>query len=155
MGWPECRLPAEPGPLADAALARVNRSSALWQQYGFLCDVIVLDGDTARYCEEVPVDHVLDGGFGAGEQYVTVTLEYGAGHDAIDPFDVAAGRDWEADPAHEDRYLHPVVRAYAAGAPPRVLHLPEDVCNDWSGEASHRAPLVDFLAMAAAARQPG
>jgi hypothetical protein len=117
--------------------------------------VIVLDGDTARYCEEVPVDHVLDGGFGAGERYVTVTLEYGAGHDAIDPFDVAAGRDWEADPAHEDRYLHPVVRAYEAGAPPRVLHLPEDVCNDWSGKASHRAPLVDFLAMAAAARQPG
>jgi thioredoxin reductase len=153
MGWPERRLPAEPGPLADAALARVNRSSALWQQYGFLCDVIALDGDTARYCEEVPVDHVLDGGFGAGERFVTVTLEYGAGHDAIDPFDVAAGRDWEADPSHEDRYLHPVVRAYEASAPARVLHLPEDVCNDWSGDASHRAPLIDFLAGATTGRQ--
>ena len=119
VGWPERRLPAEPGPLADAALARVNRSSALWQQYGFLCDVIVLDDDTARYCEEVPVDHVLDGGFGAGERFVTVTLEYGAGHDAIDPFDVAAGREWEADPSHEDRYLHPVVRAYEAAPGPR------------------------------------
>jgi hypothetical protein len=154
VGWPERRLPADPGPLAGAALARVNRSSALWQQYGFLCDVIVMDDGTARYYEEVPVDHVLDGGFGAGERFVTVTLEYGAGHDAIDPFDVAVGRAWEADPSHEDRYLHPVVRAYDAGTPPRVLHLPEDVCNDWSGEASHRAPLVDFLAGATAGRQP-
>lgn len=150
--WPHQDLPSTPAALADAVLARANRSSALWQQYAFLCDLIEVGaaddaGGSVRYYEEVPVDHVLDGSFGAADRYFTVTLEYGAGHDTIDPFDVDVGREWEADPAHEeDRYLHPVIRYYEGGELISALHLPEDLCNDWSGEATHRAPLRDFLA---------
>jgi hypothetical protein len=51
--WPHRRLP--PGALADAVLARINRTSALSQQFGFLCDVVTPD---VRYYEEMPLDYV-------------------------------------------------------------------------------------------------
>jgi thioredoxin reductase len=145
--WPRRALLPEPAALADAVLARVNRTSALWQQYSFLCDILELtDQGAVRYYEEVPVDHVLDGGFGVGNRFYMVTLEYGAGHATIDPFDVEVGRAWEADPAHEPRYLHPVIRRYEKGEQLSALHLPEDVDNDWSGEDEYRAPLTAFFA---------
>jgi thioredoxin reductase len=167
--WPHRPVPAEPGALAAAVLDRVNRSSGLWQQYAFLCDLIELppaggDGDgggsygrggdgrgpgVARYQEEIPVDHVLDrspGGFGAPDRFLMVTLEYGAGHDTIDPFDVEVGRRWEEEHPHEDRYLHPVVRYFEGHRLVARLPLPEDLCNDWSGERSHQVPLRQFLA---------
>ena len=152
VGWPRRDLSLDPAALAELVLARVNSSSGLWQQYGFLCDLIEIEGEDsgechggARYYEEVPVDHVLDGSFGAGARFVTVTLEYGPGHDTIDPFDIEVGRAWEADPSHPDRYLHPVVRHYEHGELVAELHLPEDVCNDWSSDDRHRAPLVELL----------
>jgi thioredoxin reductase len=148
--WPHRRLPADPAVVADAVLHRLNHSSALWQQYSFLCDVVEVEADaaTVRYHEEVPVDHVLDGGFGAGDRFFTATPEYGAGHDSIDPFDIEVGRAWEADPTREDRYLHPVLRRYEGGRLVSVLHLPEDVCNLWDGETTHREPLRAFIAEA-------
>jgi thioredoxin reductase len=145
--WPHRVVPATPDAMTDAVLARINRSSALFQQYSFLCDLIVVDpeGGTARYYEELPVDYVHDSFFGAGSRFFTITLEYGEGHDAIDPFDVEVGRAWEADPAHDDRYLHPVIRHYEVWKPISVKRLPEDVCNDWSGDAEYRVPLCDFF----------
>jgi thioredoxin reductase len=146
LEWPYRVLPWEPAAVADEMLARINRSSGLWHQYGFLCDFVkVTEDGFARYYEEVPVDHALDGGFGAGARFLTMTLEYGVGHDAIDPFDVDVGRAWEADPSHEDRYLHPGIRYYRGGELVSVLLLPQDVCHDWSGEDTHRAPLLEFL----------
>jgi hypothetical protein len=145
--WPHRVIPADPAVMTSTVLARINRSSALFQQYAFLCDLIVLepDGLTARYYEELPVDYVQDSVFGADSRYFMVTLEYGDGHDAIDPFDVEAGRAWEADPDHDDRYLHPVARHYSLWKPISVRHLPEDMGNDWTGEADYRLPLCDFF----------
>ena len=135
--WPHRVVPADA--VADALLDRINRTSALFQQFGFLCDVVTPDG---RYYEEMPLDHV------PFADCLTVSLEYGAGHDAIDPFDVDAGRDWEADPAHEDRYLHPVIRHRRDHRTVAVCRLPEDICNDWTDEKLYRAPLRAFVAAA-------
>ena len=132
--WPH-RVLATDG-LADAVLTRINRTSALFQQFGFLCDVFTPDG---RYYEEMPLAYV------PLRDCFTVSLEYGAGHDAIDPFDVEAGRAWEADRTHDDRYLHPVVRRRANGEVVATLRLPEDICNDWTDEKVYRAPLRAFI----------
>jgi hypothetical protein len=122
--------------VADAVLARINRTSALFQQFGFLCDVITPDG---RYYEEMPLDYV------PFADCITVSLEYGAGHDAIDPFDVAAGRRWEADETHDDRYLHPVIRSRRHNEVIATCRLPEDICNDWTDEKVYREPLRAFI----------
>lgn len=145
--WPHGELPAAADALADAVLARINRSSALFLQYGFLCDLIEIEpGETAaRYYEELPVDFVHDSVFGSADCYFTITLEYGAGHDAIDPFDVEAGRAREADPGHDDRYLHPVIRHYRRWTLVSVRRLPDDICDDWVGEREYRDPLRLFF----------
>lgn len=151
VDWPRRDVAADPSALTSVALDRLNRTSALWQQYSFLCDLVeVMPDGAARYYEEVPVDNILDGGFGVAERFFTVTLEYGDGHDAIDPFDVEVGRQWEADTSHDVRYLHPVVRYYEGMELVSVLALAEDVYNDWSSAAEHQAPLREFFTKALA-----
>ncbi|MEI5102559.1 NAD(P)-binding domain-containing protein [Streptomyces sp. PmtG] len=151
VDWPHRELPPSARAAADAVIERVNRSSALWQQFSVLGDALLDDGDGGlRYCEEVPVDHlhraVAEGDFGRVEQYFTITLEYGEGHDRVDPFDVAVGRVGQREATGLDgRYLHPVVRAFRAGELQAEHHLTENLENEWDSEEVHRAPLLAFL----------
>jgi thioredoxin reductase len=163
--WPHRVLPADPALLADAVLARVNRTSALWQQFGFLCDLVVPAGEArhndarhndaphhheARYYEELPVDYVRAGAF--GDTYFAITLEYGPDHDRFDPFDVSIGRITQSDAENSDkgRYLHPVVRHYAGGQLRGEHHVTENLENEWDDPVVHRLPLRAFLARALA-----
>jgi thioredoxin reductase len=145
--WPRVRVPADAKTLTKAILTRVNRTSALWQEFGFLCDLIVIqDRGEAGYYEELPVDYVRESQFGAAESYFTVTLEYGPGHDQFDPFDVSVGRISQSDAERSDkgRYLHPVVRHYRSHTLAGEHHVTENLENDWTG-AVHREPLRTFL----------
>jgi thioredoxin reductase len=148
IDWPHRDLAADSSALMEAVLSRVNRSSALWQQFGFLCDAVALtpDGD-AWYYEELPVDYVLESELFGAASYFTITLEYGADHDRLDPFDIAAGRisQSDADRSHEGRYLHPVVRHFRRAALIATHHVTENLENAWTG-AVHRKPLQAFFA---------
>ncbi|MFB8206319.1 NAD(P)-binding domain-containing protein [Streptomyces sp. NPDC056010] len=145
--WPARELPATPEAVADAVIARVNRSSALWQQFGFLGDVVGVDGERAVYQEEVPLDYVTDGGLGPAPHRFVVDLEYGAEHDRTDPFDVGVPRVVENDVEHamDATYLHPVVRHYRDGALAGTHHLAENLENEWNLPAIHRQPLTAFV----------
>lgn len=150
--WPRRELDPTPAAVADAVIERINRTSALWQMFGFLCDAVVVSGTGAvGYHEEVPVDHlhrvVGDGAFGAADRYLTVTLEYGEDHDKVNPFDVSVGRlSQQAATGLDGRYLHPVVRLFQDGKQAAEHHLTENLENEWDSEDVHRAPLVRFLA---------
>jgi thioredoxin reductase len=151
--WPHRVLPATPEALMDAVIERVNRTSALWQQFGFLCDLIRLpDGGPAQYCEELPVDYVHETEPGKAAEYFTITLEYGPDHDRFDPFDVSVGRIAQSDAERSDqgRYLHPVVRHYDHRGLLAEHHVTENLENDWSDPVTHRAPLRAFLSRAMA-----
>ena len=146
--WPHRDLPPDPEALMEAVIARVNRSSALWQQFGFLCDLIVIAAEgKAQYYEEMPVDYVHESQFGEAETYFTVTLEYGPEHDRFDPFDISVGRIAQTDAGNSDkgRYLHPVVRRFRRRTPAAEHHVTENLENDWTG-FSHRDPLRRFFA---------
>jgi thioredoxin reductase len=144
--WPHVSYTADANALTAAILNRVNRSSALWQQFGMLGDVIVPDGQDAKYYEEMPVDYVHDSGF--AELYFTVTLEYGPDHDKVDPFDVNVRRVAQnsAEQAQDAAYLHPVIRYFERGALLAEHHVAENLENDWTDEQAHRKPLTGFLA---------
>jgi thioredoxin reductase len=150
--WPHGTLTADPEALTDALLARANRSSALWQQFGFLCDLVALDGGTARHYQEVPVAHLPGSGLAPAEA-VTLTLEYGPDHDRVDPFDIEQGRIRQDDAgrAVDSRYLHPVVRHWRAGRVAGEHHVAENLENDWTSPVVHREPLRAFLTAALAA----
>ncbi|WP_435135878.1 NAD(P)-binding domain-containing protein [Actinacidiphila sp. bgisy144] len=149
--WPHTELPANAEAVADAVVTRINRTSALWQMFGFLGDAVLVGPDAVGYYDEVPVDHlhraVGEGEFGPVDHYLTVTLEYGADHDKVNPFDVTVNRLSQQDTGGLDsRYLHPVVRLWQDGKLLTEHHLTENLENEWDSEDVHRAPLVRFLA---------
>jgi thioredoxin reductase len=145
---PRRRLAAAAPALMEAVIARVNRTSALWQLFGFLADVVVPDRAEASawYYEELPLDYVHQSELGSGESYFTVTLEYGPNHDRHDPFDVGIGRIGQGDVDHtgDSRYLHPVVRHYRRRVLVAEHHVTENLENEWTG-AVHREPLEAFF----------
>jgi hypothetical protein len=149
VAWPHRLLPSDPRALTDHVIARVNRTSALWQQFGFLCDLIVVGSDgRARYHEELPVDYVLESHSGATDNYLTITLEYGPDHDQFDPFDISVGRiaQNDADRSGEGRYLHPVVRHFNGPTLVAEHHVTENLENEWTDRKIHCAPLNAFFA---------
>jgi cation diffusion facilitator CzcD-associated flavoprotein CzcO len=149
VDWPSREITRDG--VTEAVIERVNRTSALWQLFAFMADAVLFGSDgTVRYVEEVPVAHlheaVARGEFGDVESYLTVTLEYGADHDKINPFDITAGRTSQQDTSGLDgRYLHPVVRRFRAGELVDEHHLTENLENEWDSETVHKAPLREYL----------
>lgn len=119
--WPSREIEPTPEGLVEATLARLNRSSALWQQPGFLHDVIVVDEDwnAACYMEEMPLAYIRQGEIGQSGHYYTISLERGEG-------------------------LHPVVRRWSGGQLISERHLPEDLFGEWKKPETHAAPLRYF-----------
>jgi len=146
--WPHQQLGDDPLQLMEAVIARVNRSSALWQRFGILCDLIVVrQVGTAEYMEELPFDYLQERDWDGVKSYFAITLEYGEGHDEVDPFDVTVGRVSQDDAKHsqEARYLHPVIRHYSGRMLVAEHHVTENLENDWTGSV-HREPLREFFA---------
>ncbi|WP_305789503.1 NAD(P)-binding domain-containing protein [Symbioplanes lichenis] len=149
--WPFAALDATPDALTAAVIERVNRTSALWQQFGFLADVVTVAGADARYHEEVPVDYFATAGlFTADHDYdqaFVVTLEYGPEHDQVDPFDITVTRVAQDVPgqAHDAAYLHPVVRYHREGQLVSTHHVAENLENRWDRPEGHVRPLAEFV----------
>ncbi|PRY31958.1 NAD(P)-binding domain-containing protein [Pseudosporangium ferrugineum] len=143
--WPATPLEATPEAITAAIIARINVTSALWQQFAVLADVVTVDGPSAAYREEMPVAYFHASG-PPGLSFL-VTLEYGPDHDTVDPFDVSVPRIAENDAAaaHDASYLHPVVRAYRDGEPLGAHHLAENLENHWDLPSVHQQPLAVFL----------
>jgi len=145
--WPAEKVDATPEAITDAVIARVNRTSALWQQFGFLGDVVTVAGGTAAYHEEVPVDYFARVGLGPADHAFVVTLEYGPEHDQVDPFDITVSRIAQdtVGQAHDAAYLHPVVRHHRDGEVIAVHHLAENLDNRWDRPDVHVKPLAGFV----------
>jgi hypothetical protein len=156
--WPHLPLDPTPTALADAVVERTNRSSALWQQFGVLGDLVVtVPGEQARYHEEVPVEHAHGSSdlTEGGRDYFTVTLEYGPDHDKVDPFDITVRRTAQnsVDEAFDASYLHPVIRHFRGGELLGIHHMAENLENEWDDPDVHHAPLADFFARELSMRQ--
>jgi thioredoxin reductase len=119
--WPACEIEPTPEGLVEATLARLNRASALWQQPGFLHDVIVVDEDWngARYLEEMPLAYLQQSGIGQSGHFYTITLERGES-------------------------LHPVIRRWSGAQLISEKHLPGDLFGEWKKPEAHVAPLRYF-----------
>ncbi len=149
--WPAEKLDATPEAVTDAIIARVNRTSALWQQFGFLGDVVTVAAAGARYHDEVPVAWFAGHGLATADHdyrhAFVVTLEYGPDHDKVDPFDVTVTRVAQDVPgqAHDAAYLHPVVRYYRDGTHHTTHHLAENLENQWDRPDVHVEPLKSFV----------
>ncbi|QDV54927.1 NAD(P)-binding domain-containing protein [Rosistilla oblonga] len=140
--------PVAPSPFAmtEAVIQRVNRSSALWQQFSFLCDVLMVshDGECVDYYEALPFDFVHDSLAGQYERYYTVSLEYGFGPDD-DPFRSSRVAHTDADAAENSTFLHPVIRRFSNGTLLDEQHIVENLEANWTDEALHVTPLRNYF----------
>ncbi len=140
---PHTEIPRDAASMTNLIIERVNRSSALWQQFGFFCDVLVVgdDGGVSHY-HDVPREWIAETEIATSPHYYVVTLEFG--EDAPDPFDFERPHRDDADNAHESEALHPIVRRYARGRLVATHHVMEDISADWSDQV-HIEPLRRWL----------
>lgn len=140
--WEHREVGTEPAELTGAALQRINTSSGLWQQFGFLADLLVVSEDGARYYEEMPLDYIREAALaGRFKDYYTVDMEFGHFHG--DPFNITRN----PDPAQAEKsvFLHPVVRHYSGTELLAEHHLLEDLAGEWKKEEAHVRPLLNFF----------
>jgi thioredoxin reductase len=142
LAYDEVRVCADG--LAALILDRVNWSSALWTQFEYLCDALVVDPVTglARHYRDLPEDYAVDR-FGGHPHWYTVTLRWGR-DEYPDVFNIA--RHPEPGRARESAFIHPVIRRYQGRALVTEQHLLEDLLAEWRRPDRHVEPLRAFLA---------
>lgn len=145
--WPSERMALNASRLSKAVIDRVNRTSALWQQFEFLGDLILINKDHADYLQELPVDYIHQTHETDPRDYYIVTLEYGPDHSKVDPFDIEIARvaQNDAEQAINAQYLHPVIRHYRQGRQIGEHHLAENLENEWNDKQAHEIPLFNFF----------
>ena len=141
--WPYRDVEPTPEAMVEEVFRRVNKTSALWQQFGFLCDLLVVPEDgAARYYEAMPVAYAHDREAAGGDHYYTVTLEFGK--ILGDPFNIIRHPDPSA--AEQSTFLHPVIRHFVGGQLVNEHHVLEDLYGEWRKADVHVRPLLDFFA---------
>lgn len=143
--WPSRQIEATPSALAAAVLDRANRAPGIWQQTGFLCDVLVrsLDGRSFSYHEDVPAQYVNDSSFSRNEEYHVITLEFGLDiiYASPDPLAVTRIHKDDIEHASQSTGIHPIVRMYSRGQLVAEHHVLEDIIPEWDEHHSHVEPL--------------
>lgn len=141
-------IQANPESITQAIINRVNLSSGLWQQTGFLCDVVVIskEGKTAQYYEDIPIDYVHESNLGQEEHYYTITLEFGLDliNASPDPFALKRVHKDDIENAEQSPSLHPIIRHFCGSNLICEHHVIEDIASEWL-ENVHIKPLLKFM----------
>jgi thioredoxin reductase len=148
-GWPATELAQNVKGLAEAVLERSNRSPGLWQQTGFLCDVIARrkGEQTFNYYEDLTTQSVLEGKFKDYEEYHVVTLEFGLEiiYASPDPLAVERIHKDDVERAHLSTGIHPIVKSYSFGTSIGEHHVVEDIIPEWDEYEIHAKPLEEYF----------
>ncbi len=146
--FPSQQLTLDPEAITKFLIGQINQTSALWQQTGFLGDVLVIDEnrDTATYYEGLPVDYIHEGPLGENEHYYVVTLEWGQKYfdECKDIFAMSRVNKNDVTNADKSAFIHPVIRKYNRGQEVGEHHIIEDFESEWLEEV-HVAPLLSYL----------
>lgn len=147
--WNNVKVEPTVEAITSHVIKSVNRTSSLWQQFGFIGDALVIDHNNkeARYYSNIPVDFAKDTYFMKEEEYFLITLEYG--HEIFekspDPFKIERVHRNDVANADQSAFLHPIVRQYRGGELVSTHHIIEDFENLWSEEEVHVQPLFKYF----------
>ncbi|XVN18700.1 hypothetical protein QZH46_27905 [Pseudomonas corrugata] len=143
IALPQVTHELQVAPTCERIIERVNQSSALWQQPGFLQDVMLIDRQQQRlsWHLELPQDYIAQRF--AADEYMTLTLEFGQ-RKFDNPFNVSRIARENVKRAEDSNFLHPIVRHYRDGKLLAEHHTIEDLAAEWR-EAEHIEPLLEFL----------
>jgi thioredoxin reductase len=143
--WPVAARPRDLEGLAAWAINRMNATSALWQQPGFLCDVVKLSPgrDHAECLEGMPIAMAFEKVMPSERNCLAMTLEFGKST-SDDPFAAERVKRTDVRRAAQSQFLHPIIRHYDQGQLVFEHHVIEDLAAVWR-EPEHVDPLRDFL----------
>lgn len=145
--YPRAYVGSSAEAFAGAALDDVNTSSALWQQSGFLCGVLVPQHDGgAHYYKDIPIAYAHER-FADKACYWLVTLDFGQKRldQEANVFAIDRVHKHDVDNAHESTAMHPVVYCCSHGEVVSTHHVIEDLRSEWR-EDHHYKPLFKFFA---------
>ena len=143
--WPSIEVGSWHEDVVSMIIERLNRSSALWLQFGFIGDLIVEPDrqNPWRYYEEVPIDYIHTLQLCRDQPYYIVTLEYGRSD--FDPLRDDRVAHTDVDHAMDSTALHPVVRRYQRRNLLSEQHLIENLEAVWRDKELHVEPLRRFF----------
>lgn len=137
---------------------RMNTTSALYQMFNCLCDVIVFDKNQIIYIKEVTQRYALKYYVEKYKKVVLFSLKYGEtfkqGEGYIENkqgFSVTNKKietDYNAglkESAHLSHFIHPVFDVYYRGKHVEEFHLAEHLVAEFKLPGVHIEPLRDFL----------
>lgn len=133
---PGDRCPSDAASVARTILERMSRVSSLWQQVGFLADVLLYPeaGSSeaeVRFAHDLPYDYARSAtaSWPCDERYI---IRFRFGECQHDPFD---------HPRSADLYdgatsvaIHPVIEHWRGEEKLDEFHVLEDFAADWTGE---------------------
>jgi thioredoxin reductase len=135
-----------PSELATAVIKRVNSNSGLWQQNGFLCDLIVPNTDKSEYYEELSCEYVQDTWGRNGDDYFVVTMDFGLEKIKMvsNVFAIPRPNKDDVARASESAALHPIIQHFRGGKLVSTHHVMEDLRAEWV-EPKHIEPLITYF----------
>jgi thioredoxin reductase len=144
MPLPQKKVEFDAEAIASFLLERMNTSSALYQMYNELCDVVVAPGEgetEATYYYELPLEYVKKKF--AGQRYIAFVFDFGSRGD-VDAFKYIL----EATPEAPEKsiFLHPILHAFdEQGNMTGTRHLLENIETEWHDEKLHLQPIQKFV----------
>lgn len=151
---PWVAVEATPDAITSHIIERLNRVSSLWQQVGFLCDLLVVPntpGLPARYYVDLPQSYVIEPGLVEAAACSVYVVRFQFGQVPANPFD--HDRPSSAEQGEMSSAIHPTIERYVDGAVVETCHLLEDLLADWSG-SEYVACLRTFFRKTLLGEQP-
>uniref|UniRef100_A0A5F9CYM9 FAD-dependent oxidoreductase domain-containing protein 2 n=1 Tax=Oryctolagus cuniculus TaxID=9986 RepID=A0A5F9CYM9_RABIT len=166
VAWPATQHPITQ--LTSSVLRRVNEASGLYQMFGVLADVILVQENATafEYLEEFPTQMLAQleslTGRRARHGLFVVHMEYGRNFSGPEKdvffYDRSVGH---TEDAWQSNFLHPVIYYYRhlpteqevrfrpaqwpLPRPTAIHHIVEDFLTDWTAPVGHVLPLRRFL----------
>jgi hypothetical protein len=143
--YPSRFIGLDEGYVTQEIIKRVNKTSALWQQPGFLADILVINrlNNSIEWMEELTVMYAKERWPHSDSEYFVVTMEFGA-QKFDNPFNVHRIARDNVTRAEDSNFLHPIIRHFRGNKQIAEHHIIEDLAAEWV-EPEHVEPLKAFL----------
>ena len=140
--WPNKKINKNLNELVQYMFHRINTTSGLYQNFGYLCDIIRIDKDGFTYFYELPYKYHRRFKEIKNSKYLVLTLEYGKSftHDILNPV-----LTFNPNEAEKSTFLHPIIRYMDKEGEVDMVHIVEDVNAEWYSKKLHHEPLKEFL----------
>ena len=130
--------------IGEEIIDRINSNSSLWNQYGYLGDLILIKDDKLLYYNSLPIDYIKEKFVKDTDDYFILTMEFGKKIETGEHTSVNRVHRNDYENAQNSAFIHPIVRYYKGDELMEEFHIIEDLEAVWK-ESIHIDPLKKFI----------